>query len=35
MIKTAITEMFGIKYPVMCGAMMWLAGPKLCDQEAR
>lgn len=30
MIKTAITEMFGIKYPIVCGAMMWLAGPKLC-----
>ncbi|HPE45513.1 MAG TPA: nitronate monooxygenase, partial [Deltaproteobacteria bacterium] len=30
MIKTAITEMFGIKYPVICGAMMWLCTPKLC-----
>jgi NADH:quinone reductase (non-electrogenic) len=30
MIKTAITEMFGIKYPVICGAMMWLSTPKLC-----
>ncbi len=30
MIKTAITEMFGIKYPVICGAMMWLCKPKLC-----
>src|SRR4030043_804739 len=28
--KTAITEMFGIKYPIMCGAMMWLSKPKLC-----
>lgn len=28
--KTAITEMFGIKYPVMCGAMMWLCKPGLC-----
>jgi NAD(P)H-dependent flavin oxidoreductase YrpB (nitropropane dioxygenase family) len=28
--KTAITEMFGIKYPVICGAMMWLCKPKLC-----
>ncbi|HOF77903.1 MAG TPA: nitronate monooxygenase [Smithellaceae bacterium] len=28
--KTAITEMFGVKYPVMCGAMMWLCKPKLC-----
>ena len=30
MIKTAITEMFGIKYPIMCGAMMWLSKPGLC-----
>lgn len=30
MIKTAITEMFGIKYPVICGAMMWLCTPRLC-----
>lgn len=30
MIKTAITEMFGIRYPVICGAMMWLCRPKLC-----
>src|SRR4030042_1442405 len=28
--KTAITEMFGIEYPIMCGAMMWLSKPKLC-----
>jgi len=30
MIKTAITEMFGIRYPVICGAMMWLCKPSLC-----
>lgn len=30
MIKTAITEMFGIKYPIICGAMMWICKPKLC-----
>lgn len=30
MIKTAITDMFGIEYPVICGAMMWLCKPKLC-----
>src|SRR5208337_1800048 len=30
MIKTAITDMFGIEYPVICGAMMWLCTPKLC-----
>lgn len=30
MIQTAITEMFGIRYPVICGAMMWLCRPRLC-----
>lgn len=30
MFKTAITEMFGAKYPIICGAMMWLCKPKLC-----
>jgi nitronate monooxygenase len=30
MFKTAITEMFGVKYPVICGAMMWLCKPNLC-----
>lgn len=30
MFKTAITEMFGIKYPILCGAMMWLCKPGLC-----
>ena len=30
MLKTAITEMFGIKYPIICGAMMWLCKPGLC-----
>lgn len=28
--KTAITEMFGIKYPIICGAMMWLCKPPFC-----
>jgi len=28
--KTAITEMFGIQYPIICGAMMWLGKPQLC-----
>lgn len=28
--KTRITEMFGIKYPIICGGMMRLAYPKLC-----
>ena len=28
--KTAITEMFGVKYPIICGAMMWLCKPTLC-----
>ncbi|MCP4668708.1 MAG: hypothetical protein GY849_20380, partial [Deltaproteobacteria bacterium] len=23
MFKTEITEMFGIQYPIICGAMMW------------
>jgi NAD(P)H-dependent flavin oxidoreductase YrpB (nitropropane dioxygenase family) len=30
MMKTGITEMFGIKYPIICGAMMWLCKPELC-----
>ena len=30
MYRTAITQMFGIKYPIICGAMMWLCKPKLC-----
>jgi NAD(P)H-dependent flavin oxidoreductase YrpB (nitropropane dioxygenase family) len=30
MFKTAITEMFGIQYPIICGAMMYLCKPKLC-----
>ena len=30
MFKTAITEMFRIKYPIICGAMMWLCKPPLC-----
>jgi len=28
--KTKITEMFGIEYPVLCGAMMWLCKPAFC-----
>lgn len=28
--KTRITELFGIRHPVLCGAMMWLAKPELC-----
>ncbi|HSV96813.1 MAG TPA: nitronate monooxygenase family protein [Spirochaetota bacterium] len=28
--KTAITEMFGVKYPIICGAMQWLCKPVLC-----
>lgn len=24
MIKTKITEMFGIEFPIICGAMMWI-----------
>jgi len=30
MFKTAITEMFGVQYPIICGAMMWLCKPNLC-----
>ena len=30
MIRTRITEMFGIQYPILCGAMMWLCKPTLC-----
>ncbi len=28
--RTRMTELFGIRYPVMCGGMMWLARPELC-----
>lgn len=28
--ETAITRMFGVKYPIFCGAMMWLCRPQLC-----
>ena len=30
MIKTAITEMFGVEYPVICGAMYWICKAELC-----
>lgn len=30
MIKTAITEMFGVKYPIICGAMYWICKSELC-----
>jgi len=30
MIKTEITKMFGIEYPIICGAMMWICKPNLC-----
>ena len=29
MVQTRLTEMFDIKYPIICGAMMWLGKPKL------
>jgi len=29
--KSKITEMFGIKYPIICGAMMWLCEHHLCS----
>ena len=28
--KTRMTELFGIEYPIKCGGMMWLAKPELC-----
>ncbi|MDR0433507.1 MAG: nitronate monooxygenase [Gracilibacteraceae bacterium] len=28
--KTKITEMLGIKYPILCGGMLWLSKPELC-----
>ncbi len=28
--KTRITELFGIKYPIVCGGMFWLCEPELC-----
>jgi len=28
--KTRITELFHIQYPILCGGMMWLAKPELC-----
>lgn len=27
--KTRVTELFGIKYPIQCGGMLWLAKPEL------
>ena len=30
MIKTRLTEMLGIKHPIVCGGMMRLAYPPLC-----
>jgi NADH:quinone reductase (non-electrogenic) len=30
MIKTAITSMLGVDYPIICGSMMWLCTPELC-----
>ena len=29
MLKTRITEMFGIEYPILAGPMMYLSGPEL------
>ncbi len=28
--KTKITDLFGIRYPIICGGMLWLAVPELC-----
>jgi nitronate monooxygenase len=29
MIPTRITEMFDVRYPIICGAMMWICKPGL------
>ncbi|MDZ7830327.1 MAG: nitronate monooxygenase [Desulfobacterales bacterium] len=29
MIKTRITDLFGIEYPIQCGGMLWIATPEL------
>ena len=28
--RTRITELFGIEYPIICGGILWLATPELC-----
>lgn len=28
--KTQVTDLFGIRYPILCGGLMWLATPELC-----
>lgn len=28
--KTRITQLFGIQYPIICGGMLWVTEPKLC-----
>jgi len=28
--RTRITELLGIKYPIICGGMLWLCKPELC-----
>jgi nitronate monooxygenase len=28
--KTRITELLGIQYPIICGGMLWVCGPELC-----
>ncbi len=28
--QTAITKMFGVKYPIICGAMMWICKEEFC-----
>lgn len=30
MIETKITQLMGVKYPIICGAMMWICTPRLC-----
>ncbi|NIB38478.1 nitronate monooxygenase [Pseudomaricurvus alkylphenolicus] len=34
LIQTPISEMFDLRYPIICGAMMWLGTPRLCEVVA-
>lgn len=34
-IKTPLTEMFDIPYPIICGSMMWLGVPRVCEVLAQ
>lgn len=30
-ITTRLTDMFGIRHPIICGSMMWLGVPRVCE----